>query len=127
MMRLLICVVLKRKHHQNLNSVLFICSEDLSLAVFLLPTGNSDDVTSIFLLVKCSDFTPMASLDGNELSEDDNLSELLALCLRLFPTGLNLNLHSDHCLLLLYPTVLFYQRFGPTPSMSLCFVYIYIV
>ena len=54
--------------------------------MFLLPIGNSDDVTSIFLLVKCSDFTPMASLDGNELSEDDNLSELLALCLGLFPT-----------------------------------------
>ena len=71
---------------RNLSTVLFICSGDLSLAVFLLPASNGDDVVSILLLVKHPDDIVMASFGDNECSEDDNFSELLALWLKLFPT-----------------------------------------
>ena len=82
-------------------------SGDLSFVAFLLSAGNSDDVVSILFLVKHSDIAIKASLDGNELVEDGNLSEFFDLCFGLFPTRLGLDLCSEPCLLTEWPCTLF--------------------
>ena len=99
----------------GLSAVLFLRSGDLSLrsgdlsllVVFLLPAGNSGVIVSILLLVKRSDVGVKPSLDGNERSEDGNLSELFDRRFGLFPTRLGLDLRSDPCLLTEWPCTLF--------------------